>query len=55
MAKNASWIVTHKSYDTFSNPPEGVDLDEIAEAIQDYLTTVFKKQDLVEVLRLWAK
>ena len=48
-------IVRHRSYDEAMKEDSEVDLGDLTQAIQAYLTNVFKKQDLREVSRLWAK
>lgn len=55
IGRSPRWIVRHKSYDEAMDENSGVDVSELTQAIQAYLTKVFKKQDLREVTRIWAK
>lgn len=55
IGRSPRWMVKHRSYEEAMDESNEVDLWDLTKAIQAYLTNVFKKQDLREVSRVWAK
>lgn len=52
ISRNPRWIVTYKSEDMLE---QNANVDDMSDAIRDYLSHIFQKQDIKEMLRLWAK
>jgi len=52
ISRDPKWLVSYKASDMLE---EWKDVSVMADAIRDYLSEVFKKQDMRETLRLWAK
>ena len=52
ISRSPKWIVGYKSEEILD---EAIDTQAMSDAIRDYLHDIFEKQDMREMLRLWAK